>query len=135
MPKMMNSKQVTETLEKAAVQGALTCAATSLIYPVNGQVSTPLGSVPLCYVSAGLGAATSVTNDLLHNYVFSEIPVNKKVKNDVSLIVSLVSSGLMFNLGMSLIHEDLVKEFGMWKGLAIGSGTELASGLVLDMLR
>ena len=123
-----------ELAEKAVLQGALTGGGSFLVHG-RQNIVTPVGTYPLWMVTSGIGTVSAVSSDLLHQYVFEEIPVNKKVRHNLSLVLSAVTSGLFYNLGLGIVNPDLPKEFGMLPGLAVGGGAELVSGLVLDMIR
>ena len=61
--------------EKAALQGGLTGLSTALLHGSNRGIVTPMGTYPAWAVTAGIGAGSSLLNDVLHKYVFKEIPV------------------------------------------------------------
>lgn len=123
-----------EIAEKAFLQGSLTSVGSYTLHG-NSQIITPFGQYPLWMVTGVIGGSSSLVNDALHQYVFREIPVNKKAKHDISLVLSAVTSGLFYNQAMGLVNPDLPKEFGFYQGMAVGSGAELASALILDMIR
>lgn len=123
-----------EFVEKAALQGALTGGGSYLLHG-QSNIVTPLGEFPLWMTTSLIGASSSFVNDLLHRYVFSEIPINKKARHDVSFILGAVTSGLLYNQALGLVNPDLPKEFGYYQGLAVGGGSEVLSGLLLDMIR
>ena len=128
-------KNQLEMAEKALLQGALTGLSSTLLHGRGTSVITPFGVVPMWALTGAVGASSAVVNDILHMYVFKEIPVNKKVRHELSIVLAAVTSGLLYNQALGLVNPALPEEYGYVNGILVGSGSEVLTGIMLDMLR
>ena len=96
---------IMDMVEKAAIQAAITCAATCLYFGMDQLGYVPyVGETKLCYIAAGVGGATSVANDLVHSYVLEEIPINKKAEEEAAMVVG-AGAGAFNNVSLWIIFS------------------------------
>ena len=97
------------TLEKAAIQGAVTGAATCLYYGMNALGRVPyFGDVKLCYIAAGVGAGTSLINDVIHNFVKEEVHISKKAEDEASMVIGAGAGAAIYHLSLSALNPNLI---------------------------
>ena len=125
-----------EMLEKAAIQAGVTCLATCVYFGTEPLAVIPyIGDVKMCYVAAAMGGAASLGNDLIHQYVLDEIPINKKAEEEMAMIVGVASGALLYHYGLGLLNPKLAADTGIIANSCIGGGSELASSFVYNLIR
>ena len=126
-----------EQLQKALVQGGVTYGLTR--YQFSPLAAVRLGgdggrTIPLHYATAGLGFLSSIASDLVHDMVDPAADPRKKVNDYSAQAIGALVSGGTFYAAMSLLHPNLINEFGRINTLAFGVSSELASVLALNTL-
>ena len=123
--------------EKALIHAGVTAASTMIISGSNAQVILPYlnTKVPIYYVGAIAGAATSVANDLMHSMIMPDVPINKKVRSESAVVLGIALSALIFAGSLYAVNPSLPEEFGMLNTLGVGALGEVISGYTLDIIR
>ena len=121
-------------IEKAVIQGGVTGLATCLYYGMNARASIPyIGSTNLCYVAGGVGALTSVANDIVHKYVKDEIPIRKKAEDYTSIALGVGIGALMYNYSLCLLNPNLCRDTGIVANSIIGGGSEFCGSFLYNL--
>ncbi len=121
-------------LLKYGTHGGLTYGA--LYYLSGGARSIDfLGSeVPLVVAGLVLGAASSITNDLVHSWILPMISTDTKLQTFEGLATGL-AAGAGSMLGYAYLAEPrLLSDPGTAKLLLVGSATEIASQYLYERL-
>ena len=127
-------------LQKAAVQGSVTAGVSAYQFGTDAQavISIPqIGisqRVPFYVLTGAMSAGASMAADMVHDIVDPSTDHRKKVRDQGALIIGVISSAIVFTYGMSLVNPAMISEYGMGTSLAVGVGSEIAAGLVLDQL-
>ena len=95
------------TLLKPATTGAV--SAVGLMAMVGSDSNFQIGEtkVPVWALGLGLGAASSLTVDLISEYALPHISKDKKLRHFESIALHLSSSGLVFAAVPKLLNSDL----------------------------
>lgn len=122
-------------VEKAVVSGAITGLATCFYFGSDSLARVNfLGQVRLCYVGGAIGSITSVLNDVVHNYVLNEIPINKKAEEEVAMVLGAGTGALMYHFCLGTINPKLASDTGLLANASIGAGSELGSSFLFNLL-
>ena len=121
-------------IEKAVIQGGITGLATCVYYGYNAQASVPyLGQTNLCYVAGGVGALTSVINDVIHKFVKEEVPIRKKAEDYTSIGLGVGVGAVMYNYALCLVNPNLCRDTGIITNSIIGGGSEFAGSFLYNL--
>ena len=123
--------------EKALIHAGISATGTMIISGSNAQVILPYfkTQVPIYYVGAIAGSATSVINDLMHSYIMPDIPINKKVRSESAVVLGIALSSLIFAGALYAVNPALPEEFGALNTIGVGALGEVVSSYTLDILR
>ena len=133
---MIQEETILHLSEKAAIQGAITSAASCLYYGTNALARIPyFKDVRLCYVAFGVGAVTSLVNDYVHKFVKDEIHIKNKAQDQASLMLGAGLGAVMYHISLSVLNPALARDTGMYMNGAIGAGSELSGSFVYNLIR
>ncbi len=127
-------------LVKHAVHSGVSSAAAMLIsqlpFKTNLKLRSSLGgmSMPLWAAFFGIGVINSVMSDVFHSVVKSEVNVENKFQDDISMVISVSYSALMYPALAYLASPALFREIGGFKLALVGGASELSSTFVQDLL-
>lgn len=125
---------VTNKVVKYSVHGAVTYGA--LRYFANGASSlVAFGQqIPLPVAAIGIGIASSMANDLVHEFVLPYAPLSNKLGSLEGSAVSLASgAGTMVGLGF-LTNPNLLQNPGVAKLAMAGSLSEIISQYAFEAI-
>ena len=94
--------QALSILEKAAIGGCITSAASVITTGVKWKVPVPIPFtntpqlLPLWAIAGISGVAASVLNDGAHYLIRNEIPISKKAQDDASLYLGALIGGFTY---------------------------------------
>ena len=121
-------------LEKAVINAGITGLATCIYYGTYQRAYVPyIGTTRLCYIAGGVGAITSIANDLIHKFVKEEIPLRKKAEDYASIGLGVGTGALVYNYALFLVNPTLAKQTGIVSNSLIGGGSEFASSFLYNM--
>lgn len=116
-----------EAIEKAGINGIITGIVTAGLFGMNAKVKTPFtqkNTMPLYVLTFLGGGVSSFVTDGIHEFVQEEIPVSRKANDQVSVITSLALNATLFYSALYLCDPVIAKDFGTFKALAVGAGSE-----------
>lgn len=116
-----------EAIEKAGINGIVTGAATAGLFGLSAKVRTPFMPqqlMPLYLLTFAGGAVASLVTDATHEFIQKEIPVSQKANDQVSVLTSMVLNGALFYGALYLSGSGIARDFGVFKALAVGAGSE-----------
>ena len=107
---------------KAPIQGVYTATGSSFLYSYKHRVNIPLigTSMPLTVVAFALGTSASLLSDYVHKMVKKDIHLSEKARDEASLFLSVLASGVLFTGGLYLTNKDLPLNYGVFSAMAIG---------------
>ena len=121
-------------LEKAIIQGATTGIFTCIYYGSDARAVIPyIGATNLCYVGAGVGAISSIINDVAHSYIKEEIPIREKANDQMSVAVGVGIGALVYNYVLFLANPNLARDTGIIANSVIGGGGEFAGSFLYNL--
>lgn len=121
-------------LEKSAIQGLTTGLFTCVYYGSYAQARIPyIGQTRLCYIGAGIGAITSLLNDLVHKFVKEEIPIREKANDEMSVALGVGVGAVMYNYILFLANPNLARDTGIVANSLIGGGSEFAGSFLYNL--
>lgn len=121
-------------IEKATIQAGVTGLATCLYYGTYARATIPyIGTTRLCYVAAGVGAVTSVINDVVHKYVKEEVPIRKKAEDYASIGLGVGIGAVMYNYSLCLVNPNLCRDTGIIANSIIGGGSEFGGSFLYNL--
>ena len=131
----MKMDSMLHPIEKAAIQGAVTGLATCAYYGMYTRAYVPyIGPTRLCYIATGVGALTSVLNDVVHKFLKEEVPIRKKAEDYASIALGASTGAVLYHYTMFLINPTLAEDTGLFTNAAIGGGSEFAGSFIYNLL-
>lgn len=127
-----------EAIEKAGINGLITGAATAALFGLQAQVRTPFTSqntMPLYVLTFLGGSLSSLVTDGIHEFIQEEIPVSQKVNDQVSIVTSMALNAGLFYGALYLCDASVASDFGAFKALAIGAGSEWVGSATYTQLK
>lgn len=112
---------------KYGVAGGVTFGA---LYYISGGAQTINvfgNNIALWGAGLGLGVASSLTNDFVHNFVLPALPIDDKLASAAGTGVSLASGAGTTLAFAYLAQPQLLSEVGVAKLALVGAGSEILS--------
>lgn len=127
-----------EAIEKAGINGIITGAATVALFGMKAQVKTPFttqNTMPLYVLTFLGGTISSLITDGVHEFVQEEIPVSNKANDQASIVASMGINAALFYGALYLASPSVASDFGAFKALAVGAGSEWVGAASYSLLK
>ena len=125
------------TLEKAGLNGAIAGVATCGLFGTKAAVYVPFvnSTAPLYALAFGVGALGSVTGDLVHQFIKSEIHISEKASDSASLFLGMGINGGMFAALLYVFDPLVLSDFGVIQAFGVGAASEFAGSASYSYLK
>src|SRR5687767_6721115 len=117
---------------KAGLQGAFSSVGSIYFFGMPARANMFGINIPLYAILGSGGIISSYLADLLHVMIKSEIPHNKKLQDETSMVLGMaLSAGILYD-AISLSNPDLPSVFGIYRIMGICIVSEITGQILAD---
>ena len=112
-------------------------AMTRIVMSENPYVLLPIVNrvVPIWLFGGVIGFVASHINDIVHNFVKSEVHLREKALSEEAMLIAAIVGAGTFTGGLYLLNPGYVGGIGLGACMGIGAGGELIGSWLFNFIR
>ena len=126
-----------DCLEKSTITALSMGAMTRMVMSENPYVLIPVINrvVPIWLFGGVVGFIASHINDIVHNFVKSEVHLREKATNEEAMLIAAIVGAGTFTGSLYLINSGYVNGIGLGACVGIGAAGELIGSWLFNLIR